>query len=187
LPVTTPAPPRTPRSVALYAAGWLAAAAAVVATVVMLSRRDTPAIGVPPLIETRLAVAARHAGCRLLGPRSAERARLPVTGLSRARAIPAGVYVHRLPVGAVLAAIRRGIVAIEFGGQLPDASLDELKAAQALVPNGTILAPGGPAMPYTVAERAYRHALACPRFTSRTLDALRLSCDCFLGTGPVSG
>lgn len=175
---------RTSRWIALYAAAWLAATGVIVVAFAVLSRGGAPTVGVPPLAETRLEVAAHRAGCRLLGPRVAGESRLPVRGPATTRPTRAGIYERPQPPGALLAAIRRGTIVIEFGGLLPDGSLDALKLAQGLVPGGTILAPTGTPMPYAVAVRAYRHALACPRFTPRTLDALRLFRGRFLGTGP---
>jgi hypothetical protein len=147
--------------VAIYAITWLTGTALVVGAVLVLSSRHTPAtVSVPPLSETRLSVAAHKAGCRLLGARVAAAADCRSRAQRRRERRPRASMSGRSP-GSRCSPLHRGTIVVEFG-RVPDAALSVLKAAQSLVPSGTILAPGA-GLRYAVVALAYRHVPALLR------------------------
>lgn len=167
-----------------YAAAWLAGAAiTAVLAVTVLDSADGDEVTLPPVRETQLANAARDARCELVHAAPGDRLNPAVDGPSAAPAAP-GVYAHAPSSAALVGALRHGIVVIHVGAGVPDGTSDLLADMQRAIPEGTIVAPGAPGMPFALAVTAYRRLLACPRYTAATLDAARLFRGRFLGTGP---
>lgn len=182
--------PRIPRAgsrLALlgYTAAWLVAAAAIaVLTVVLLHGSDPDEVSVPPVRETELTSAAREARCQLVhAERRGERLNPAVDGPAATPAAP-GVYEQPPSTAALVGALRRGVVVIQVGSAAPDGTVDRLAELQRALPEGTIVTPAAPGMPFAIAVTAYRRLLGCARYTPRTLDAVQLFRGRFVGTGP---
>ena len=182
--IQSPAGWHARRGLLVYVAVWLAGAAAVaLGAIAILGSGDDDTVSLPPVEEIQLSRAAQTAGCefrrrggRALNPR--------VSGGSSARPAPAGVYDEPQPAGALIAALRRGIVVIQYRRRLQGSHVDELEALQRAVPAGTIVTPNATGMSYDIAVTAYRRLLGCRSFTAHTLDAVRLFRGRFVGSGP---
>jgi hypothetical protein len=74
---------------------------------------------------------------------------------------------HGAARAAVEAAVRRGVIVICYGRRVHGDRLDQLRALQPLVPQGTIVAPDTTGMRYAVAVAAYRRLLGCARLHRR--------------------
>jgi hypothetical protein len=175
-------------AVAVYAAAWLAAAAviAVFAVVLLDSLGGDDEVTLPPLRETKLADAARDAGCELRHADAGERLNPPVDGAAAAVPAAAGFYEHPVSTPSLIAALRRGVVVIQVAPNLDDEDAGLVRTIQETVPEGTIVAPNASGMSYTVAITAYRRLLGCRALNERTLDAVRLFRGRFVGRGPDS-
>lgn len=171
----------------VYVLAWIAAAAAAVGLVFAIFGKDDDMVTVPPLRETQLADAASESRCQLRTARTGERLDLPVDGPAGQRAAEPGFYDEPVGTAALTAAVRRGVVVIQFRADLGDGVREALKVVQAAVPEGTIVAPAAEGMRFAVAVTAYRRLLGCPRFDDRTLDAIRLFRGRYLGSGPEAG
>jgi hypothetical protein len=176
------------RGLLLYTAVWLIAAAAAVGIVFAAFGGDDPAgtVSVPPLRETELGTAAGESRCVLRRAAVGEQLNPPVDGPAGGRAAKGGFYDKPVSAAQLTAAVRRGIIVIQFREGLSDQDVDALKRLQEAVPNGTVVAPNGTRMPYEIAVVAYRRLLGCPRFTTQALDALQLFRGRFIGSGPES-
>jgi len=172
----------------LYAAVWLVAAAAVVGVVFAVSGGDPGdgKVSVPPLRETELGTAALESRCILRRADTGQRLNPPVDGPAGGRAARGGFYDRPVSTAELTAAVRRGMIVIQFREGLGDGELDALKELQQAVPEGTIVAPNATGMEFDIAVLAYRRLLGCPRFTDRTLDAVQLFRGRFIGSGPES-
>jgi hypothetical protein len=172
-------------AVVVYAAAWIAVTGAVVGFVLgLLGGGGDDTVGVRPLHQTRLAVAAKRSGCELRVARVHQPLNPPVDGASGVRPAAPGVYTKPLRTAALTAAVRHGIVVIQFRPGLDDEPVQELEQLQAAVPRGTIVVPNATGMSFALAVTAYHRLLGCPRWTSGALDAVQLFRGRFLGSGP---
>jgi uncharacterized protein DUF3105 len=171
-----------PRPLLRYALTWLGACAVIVA-VVALIHRDSHPVTLPPVGQIRLERAAHAARCDLRRGRAAERVNPPGDGTPGRAAAP-GTYKRPLPAPALAAAMRHGIVVIQYRPGLSARLVDVLTALQSAVPKGTIVAPNATRMPYEVAATAWRRVLGCPRLDDTTIDAVRLFRGRFVGSTP---
>ena len=175
------------RALLTYAAAWLVAAAAVVGLVfAVFGDDDGDTVAVPPVRETELTDAAGRSRCVLTTARAGERVNPPVDGPARGRSARAGFYEQPVATAQLTAAVRKGIIVIQFREGLDEKSVEALKILQSAVPEGTIVAPNGTGMHFELAVVAYRRLLGCPRFTDQALDAVQLFRGRFLGSGPDS-
>jgi hypothetical protein len=171
--------------VVLYAAVWRVAAAAAVGVIFAIFGGDAAdTVDVPPVRETQLGKAVGRSRCVLRTAAPGERLNPAVDGPAGGRPASAGFYDEPVPTGRLTAAVRRGIVVIQFRHGLADEVVDALKQLQEAVPEGTIVAPNSTGMHFEVAVVAYRRLLGCPRFTAQALDAVQLFRGRFLGAGP---
>jgi hypothetical protein len=175
------------RAVIAYAAAWLVAVGAVVGVVfAVFGGDDADTVSVPPVRETQLADAAGQNRCQLRSATVGERLNPPVDGPAGVAPAKAGFYDEPVASAALTAALRHGIVVIQYRAGLSDQRLDALKTLQEAAPTGTIVAPNGTGMHFELAVTAYRRLLGCPRFTDRALDAVQLFRGRFVGSGPES-
>lgn len=171
-----------------YALAWLVAAAAGVGIVfAVFGRDDADTVSVPPVRETHLADAARRGHCQLRTVTSGERPNPPVDSPGGGgRPARPGFYEEPIAEAALTAALRHGIVVIQFRDGLDGERVDALKTLQAAVPEGTIVVPNQTGMRFELAVTAYRRLLGCPRFSDQALDAVQLFRGRYLGSGPDS-
>lgn len=167
-----------------YAAAWFVAAAVVIAVLLAVIGDDTPdEVSLPPVHETELDRAAREAGCELHRARDGERLNPQVAdGIGAIPANP-GVYEKSPGASALIAALRNGVIVIQFRG-LDSEGVDLLRTVQAAVPDGTIVAPNDTRMPFAVAVTSYRRLLGCPHLSAESVDAIQLFRGRFVGSGP---
>ena len=164
---------------------WLAGAALVVGTVVaLLDGGDDESVTLPPVRQIDFKTAAQRAGCGVRRLRAGEITNPPVDGLPGLTPARPGFKQTPPNAGALLAALRRGVVVIYFRAGLDEARIEQLRAMQRAVPDGTIVTPDATGMRYEVAATAFRRLLSCPRYTDDTLDALRLFRGRYVGSGP---
>jgi hypothetical protein len=177
--------PAARRALVGYAVAWLVAAAAAVGVIfVIFGDGDDDTVSVPPVLETELAQAAGRGRCELRRATAGEQLNPPVDGPADAAPARPGLYDEPVASAALTAAMRHGIVVIQFRPGLEGDRLDELETLQAAVPAGTIVAPNATGMKFELAVTAYRRLLACPRFTTQALDAVQLFRGRFIGSGP---
>jgi hypothetical protein len=170
-----------------YAVGWFVAVAAAVGLVVaVFGRDDADTVSVPPVHETELAAAAGQSRCELRSAAPGERLNPPVDGPAGGPTARPGFYDKPIASAQLTAAVRHGIVVIQFRSGLDGEKVESLKTLQAAAPTGTIVAPNGTGMRFELAVIAYRRLLGCPRFTEQALDAVQLFRGRFVGTGPDS-
>ena len=163
----------------------MAAAAAVAAlAIAALGGGEPEAVTVPPVEETKLDRAASAAGCELRRARPREQLNPPVSGPASGRSASGGFYDKSPDSASLVAALRRGVIVIQFRGDVDGDRLDELRALQEAVPTGTIVTPNETGMPYEVAVTAYRRLLGCGRLTDATIDAVQLFRGRYVGSGP---
>jgi len=167
-----------------YAVAWLVAVGIVVGVVFAIFGNGDETVSVPPVRETVLTDAATHGRCQLRTAGAGERLNPPVDGPAGGRAAQPGFYEQPVATAELTAAVRRGIIVIQFRGDLDGERVDALKALQSAVPEGTIVAPNGTGMRFELAVTAYRRMLGCPRFTTASLDAVQLFRGRFVGSGP---
>lgn len=171
-------------AVLAYAAAWLVAAAVLVGVLLVVLDGDEPdEVSLPPVHETELAEAARDAGCQLRLAGAGERLNPPVVGGVGARPARPGFYEESPAVSALTAALRDGVVVIQFR-DLDAAGVELLEHVQEAVPDGTIVAPNETGMPFTVAVTSYRRLLGCPTLSESTVEAIQLFRGRFVGAGP---
>ena len=172
------------RAVIVYAAVWLIGAAAAVGVIFAIFGDDGGTVDVPPVRETELGDAVGQSRC-VLRTAPPERDLNPaVDGPAGGRPARAGVYDHPVPAAQLTAAVRHGIVVIQFRPGLSGDVVDALKQLQEAVPEGTIVTPNDTGMRFELAVVAYRRLLGCPRFTAQALDAVQLFRGRYLGSGP---
>lgn len=173
-------------SVLRYTALWLAAAVLVVGGVLLVFGQAEKTVGVPPVLETELSDAAIQSHCELRTARVGEQLNPAVDGPAGGRAAAPGFYDHPLATAGLTAAVRRGIVVIQFRDGLDGEYVDALKTLQAAAPAGTIVVPNATGMRFELTVSAYRRHLGCRHFTRRALDAVQLFRGRFMGSGPES-
>jgi hypothetical protein len=167
-----------------YVAAWLAAATMIVGVLLAALDTDEPAeVSLPPVLETELTHAARDAGCELRRARAGERLNPPVLGGVGAMPARPGIYEESPGASALLAALREGVVVIQFR-DLDGTGVDLLHDVQEAVPEGTIVAPNDTGMPYLVAATSYRRLLGCRELDQSAIDAIQLFRGRFVGSGP---
>jgi hypothetical protein len=177
----------SPRATVVYAVVWLVAAAAAVGLVfAVFGGGDDDTVSVPPVRETELVSAAGRNRCVLRSTQEGERLNPAVDGPAGGRPARPGFYDKPVATAELTAAVRRGIIVIQFRQGLDDEAVDALKTLQTAIPSGTIVAPNATGMPFQLAVVGYRRLLGCPRFTTRALDAVQLFRGRFLGSGPES-
>lgn len=175
------------RAVVLYAAVWLVAAGAAVGVIFAVFGSDDPdTVSVPPVRETELVDAASQSRCTLTSARRGERLNPPVDGPAGGPPARAGFYDRPVATAQLTAAVRRGIIVIQFRSGLGEEQVEALKTLQTAFPSGTIVAPNGTGMRFELAVIGYRRLLGCPRFTDQALEAVQLFRGRFLGSGPDS-
>jgi hypothetical protein len=133
--------------------------------------------------ETRLTDAAGQSRCEL---RTGAALNPPADGPAGGRPARPGFYDTPVASAQLGAAVRRGIIVIQYRAGLGDDGIDALKNLQTAFPNGTIVAPNATRMHFEVAVTAYRRLLGCRQFSPRVLDAIQLFRGRFLGSGPES-
>lgn len=169
-----------------YALRWLAAGAVVtVAALALLQdgegRRPRAPVILPPVQEIALLDAVHDSHCRLR--RLGRSASLSGAGLRTDAAAPAS-YPTALKASALGAALRRGIIVIQYHSRVSGEFIGQLVALQRAVPRGTIVAPLGSPRADALVVAAYGRVLRCPRANDRALNALRLFRGRYVGTGP---
>jgi hypothetical protein len=169
-----------------YAAAWLVAAAVCVVVVRAVFGGNDGDVTVPPVRATQLGQAAAAGHCILQRSRGDEQLNPPVDGPAGERPARAGFYDDPLPSAALTAAVRHGLIVIQFRPDVAADVDDELHAVQAAVPAGTVVAPNATHMSFAVAVTSYRRLLGCPSLDPSALDAVRLFRGRFLGSGPES-
>jgi hypothetical protein len=175
------------RAVILYALAWLVGAAVAVGVVfAIFGGDDADTVSVPPVRETELADAVGENRCQLRTAAAGEQLNPPVDGPAGVAPAKPGLYEQPVASAALTAALRHGIVVIQYRADLSGESIDALKTLQEAAPTGTIVAPNGTGMRFELAVTAYRRLLGCPRFTDRALDAVQLFRGRFVGSGPDS-
>jgi hypothetical protein len=169
------------RALVRYALGWLVPATVIVLAALLLLRDGEETVAVPVVEQTELTSAADRAGCVLRrGVR--DRGVVPVDG-PPARPAEPRFHDRPPPDGALVGALRRGVVVIHYAPSLPDDDVDQLRAVQESAPKGTLVTPND-RMGYRVAVTAYHRVLACRRFDDRTAEALQLFRGRYVGFGP---
>jgi Protein of unknown function (DUF3105) len=171
---------------AAYAVAWLVAAGVAVGVVFAIFGGADETVSLPPIREAELTDAVSNSRCQLQTDGRGERLNPPVNGPAGGRAAQPGIYDKPLAMAHLTAALRRGIIVIQFRPDLDTDVVKALKTLQAAVPKGTIVAPNGTSKRVDLTVLAYRRLLICPRFTTASLDAVRLFRGRFLGSGPDS-
>lgn len=167
-----------------YVGAWVAGAAVFTALVLAVLDGDDGEVSLPPVRETQLPDAARDAGCELRRAQPGDRLNPPVDGPAAPTPAAPGFYEDPPQPSALVAALRDGVIVIQFREGLEGGSVDVLRALQEAVPAGTIVVPNESGMPFEVAVTAYRRLLGCRRFSDASLDAVRLFSGRFVGSGP---
>ena len=134
---------------------------------VVVGDDEADTVPVPPVRETELDVAAGQSRCVLVNARAGERVNPPVDGPAGGRAARAGFYEQPVATAQLTAAVRKGIIVIQFRSGLDEKRVEALKALQSAFPEGTIVAPNATGMRFELAVVAYRRLLGCPRFTDQ--------------------
>jgi uncharacterized protein DUF3105 len=147
---------------------------------------DSDTVSVPPVRETELTKAAGRSGCVLRSVSAGTKLNPPVDGAAGGRPARAGFYADPIATAQLVAAIRHGIVVIQFRRGLADKGVKALKSLQTAFPTGTIVAPNATRMHFAIAVTAYRRFLGCQELSPRVLDAIQLFRGRFLGSGPDS-
>ncbi len=172
-----------PRALLVYVVGWLGLGAALVFVVSALLRGVEDDVALPPVRETELPLAATKAGCVL---RSGDQAGgdPPVSG-PPADPAPAGVYDDPPGTTALVGALRRGIIVIQYRPEVADDQIEALRQLQAAVPRGTIVTPNLE-MRFALAVTGWHRLLGCRELSDGTIDAIRLFHGRYIGSGPDS-
>jgi hypothetical protein len=153
----------------------------VVAAALLLLRDGEETVAVPVVEQTELTSAATRAGC-VLRRNVRDRGVVPVDG-PPARPAEPRFYDRPPAAGALVGALRRGVVVIHYAPTLPDGDVEQLRTLQESVPRGTLVTPND-RMHYRLAVTAYHRVLACDRFDDRTADAVQLFRGRYVGSGP---
>ena len=167
-----------------YAAEWMLAATLIIGVLLAALDTNEPAeVSLPPVLETELSHAARDAGCELHRARPGERLNPPVLGGVGAMPARPGFYEESPAASSLLAALRDGVIVIQFRN-LDGAGVELLHDVQQAVPEGTIVAPNDTGMPFVVAVTSYRRLLGCRELDKSAIDAIQLFRGRFVGSGP---
>lgn len=181
----TPRRLRTHRGALLrYATAWAAvgvAAAALALLVIRGTHNPAPAERLDPI------AAAVASGCVLEKPRGrqARVSRPPVSG-PRGRASADGIYETPQPKRRLVAALRGGVIVIQYQPRLTADAVALLRGVFAHPQPRRILTPDASAMPFAVAATAWGRLLGCSKVDAKVLRALREFADRYGGTGPDS-
>ena len=96
-----------------------------------------------------------------------------------------GAYAEPLSPLHYVHALEHGRIAIVYSPDLPEAAQLELKGVFDFDPEGMLLFPGDPDMPYEVAAVAWTNLIGCDSYEGvKTLDILRAFRDKWRGRGP---
>lgn len=169
------------RSTLRYALTWLAAGAAAIALFVALDRGPQE-VSLPPVQSTDLASAVRTSGCKLDVAGVGETLNPPVDGDDGGEAVAPGVYEDAVPAGALVGALRRGTLVLQYRPGTDDGIVDELRRLQDTLPRAVVVAPNGTGMAFEVAVAAHRRLLGCTTYGEAQRDAVRLFLGKYLGT-----
>lgn len=179
------------RGLIRYSLVWLVAGAAVALLAVLVigsgGGEGDDYVTLPPVRFTELSSAADAGGCDLRVPALSRRANPAASGLRGAAAARPGVYERPPDREALLAALRQGVVVIEYHPDLARDEIDRLEALQPAVPAGTVVTPSGTRTQDRVVATAWRRLLRCPEVSSASIDAIRLFRGRFIGSGPENG
>jgi len=130
-----------PGAALMYAVAWLVGAGIAVGLVfAVFGDGDDDTVSVPPVRETELAKAAGHGRCELRAAAAGERLNPPVDGPAGGRPARPGFYDEPVASASLTAALRHGIIVIQFHRGLDGEDLEALKTLQAAAPTGTIVA-----------------------------------------------
>jgi len=101
-------------------------------------------------------------------------------------AVPAaaGMYRESPPRRALVGALRRGFVIVQYRPGTPEGEVAQLESLVRGDLELTILTPDATGMPYAVAATAWTRLLACTRIDTETLTALHEFRDHNRGRGP---
>jgi hypothetical protein len=167
-----------------YAAAWVTAATLIIGVALAALDTGEPAeVSLPPVLETELGQAVRDGGCELHRARPGESLNPPVIGGIGAMPARPGFYEESPGQPALLAALRDGVVVIQFR-DLDGAGVDLLQDVQHALPMGTIVAPNDTRMPFMVAVATYRRLLGCHALDEASIDAIQLFRGRYVGSGP---
>ncbi len=160
-----------------YLLGWLIAGAVVAVVAVLLvpgeGEHRPPPDGPPAVRALDLAHAMRDGDCRL-------RASRPPDGAGP-RLLRGGVFDAPLGSRAQGRARARGMIVIEYRGDVAPARVDALEAVQRAAPTATIVAPAGDLGGPALRASAYRRVLSCRHADATALDAVQLFRGRFVG------
>lgn len=174
------------RSLARYAFAWTAVAAIIVVAIggLIQALGGEEEVLLPPVRAFQLDDAAQRAGCELRRARRGEQLNPPVDGPRLPERVRPGVYERPLAPSTLGGAVRQGLVVIHHRPDTPRAVVSDLTELQRAVPEGTIVSVNEALGSTQVAVTAYRRQLACPRYSRRAIDAIRLFRGRFIGSGP---
>jgi len=150
-----------------YAVGWLVpllVVAFVVTRVLGDERRDLERAAQRADCVVRHDSAPREEAPDVMTP--------PTFGPALASPARAGIYAQSPPRRALVAALRRGFVVVQYR---PGLLKEHLAALQALVRSDAdmiIFTPDATGMPYALAATAWQQLLGCNRVHGRSLDAV---------------
>lgn len=164
-----------------YAAAWAIGATALVLLGTRLLGDPSQGAHLPAIRAAALGDAVRAGGCTLVHLPAHVQGNPPVDGPPSHEAL-AGIYMRSPPVLRLTAAMRRGLVVIQYRPGLDADRLEELALLQKAVPRGTIVTPNATGMPFELAATAYRTYVGCPRADGYAVDAIRLFRGRYLGT-----
>jgi len=96
----------------------------------------------------------------------------PTFGPALASPTRAGVYAQSPPRPALVAALRRGFIVVQYRPNPPQEDLAALRALVRSDADRTIFTPDATGMPYALAATAWQQLLGCNRAHGRSLDAV---------------
>lgn len=161
-----------------YALAWFAAVALVCATAVGLLRTAAPSHHPTAGGLGALTAAARHAGCVLrqetgrISRRDLDVMQPPTFGPPALPATP-GVYRRAPATSALVGALRRGAIVVQYRSGVGRGTVRRVRGAVALAAVRTIVTPDRTGMRYAVAATAWGRLLGCPRVSDAALYAIQ--------------
>ena len=174
------------RSLAAYAAAWLAAGAIVAVLLVAVLRSSEEAQELPPVESTELSAAVRAGRCEMLPANGRRPGNPPADGPFAVEPAEPDIYTEPQPDDRLVAAVRRGTVVVHYRRPVDEERLRQLELLHEALPLSTVVTPNGTDMPFVVAVVSWQRVLGCRAFSDATLDALRLFAARNVGRGPDS-